>query len=139
MKKEDLEFYKKKLLQMKMSILNGGLIKSGEDLKVSTDDLADEADLATNVINQQVSFNIRERELGKLRLIEEALQRIGGASLQGLSGYSGVVHEVLPGGLLGKVLIRGELWDFESALPVSKKDRVRVEKAVGMKVTIKPE
>ena len=38
--------------------------------------LPDEADLANNVINQQVTFSMRQRELLKLRSIDEALHRI---------------------------------------------------------------
>ncbi len=57
-------------------ILNGGILTSAEDLTVSPDDLHDETDLATSVINQQVTFNIRYRELQKLRMVEFALQRI---------------------------------------------------------------
>src|SRR3989338_1581593 len=76
MDKKSLETYKAKLLRLKASILNNGLSKDSEDLKISPDDLADETDLATSVISQQVSFNIRERELSKLREIDTALQRI---------------------------------------------------------------
>ena len=76
MDKKFLEAQKQRLLLLKQQILNGGLLKSSEDLTVSSDDLPDEADLATSVINQQVTFNIRSRELRKLRLIEGALQRI---------------------------------------------------------------
>lgn len=59
-----------------MAILNGGVLKSAENLHISPDDLPDEADLASNVISQNVSFSIREREFSKLRMIEEALERI---------------------------------------------------------------
>ena len=76
MEKSILEKYRKVLLQHKTNILNGSILKSNEDLCVSSEDLPDEADLATNVINQQVSFNMRERELSKLRAIDEALYRI---------------------------------------------------------------
>ena len=76
MNKEKLDYFKKKLLKMKAAILNGGLLRSTEDLHTSTDDLSDEADLATSVINQQVSFNIRDREIEKIRLIDMALERI---------------------------------------------------------------
>lgn len=76
MEKKLLEHHKKRLLGLKQKILSGGILKSAEDLQVSPDDLADEADLATSVINQQVSFNIRHRELEKLRQVEAALQRI---------------------------------------------------------------
>lgn len=76
MKKSKLEELKNLLLQHKTVILNSGILKSTDDLHVSSDDLADEADLAASVINQQVTFSMRTREIAKLRLIEEALDRI---------------------------------------------------------------
>lgn len=76
MDKEKLLYFKNKLLRLKTSILNGGILSSTEDLHTSSDDLSDETDLATNIISQQVSFNIRDREIDKLRLIDMALERI---------------------------------------------------------------
>ncbi len=76
MDKAKLNEYKNLLLKAKMKILNAGVLNKTDDLAVSSDDLSDEADLASSVITQQVSFNIRDRELQKLRLIEEALMRI---------------------------------------------------------------
>ena len=80
MKKSDLEKYKQLLLKMKAKILNGGLLKSQEDLTIATEDLADEGDVANSVINQEISFSMRQRELTKLRNIEEALHRIDNGS-----------------------------------------------------------
>ena len=74
--KAKMEKFKNLLLQHKVRIMNGGILRSTEDLTVSSDDLPDEADLAMSVINQQVSFNMRQRELGKLKAIDEALYRI---------------------------------------------------------------
>lgn len=74
--KAKMEKYKTLLLQAKVKIMNGGILRSNEDLTVSSDDLSDEADLATSVINQQVTFNMRQRELGKLKAIDEALYRM---------------------------------------------------------------
>jgi DnaK suppressor protein len=71
-----MEKFKTLLLQAKMKIINGGILRSTEDLTVSSDDLSDEADLATSVINQQVTFNMRQREIEKLKAIDEALYRI---------------------------------------------------------------
>lgn len=68
--------YKNLLLQMKTKILNGGILRSTEDLHISQEDLSDEADLAASVINQQVTFEIRAKEIAKLKAIEEALFRI---------------------------------------------------------------
>ncbi|MDD0854053.1 TraR/DksA family transcriptional regulator [Halobacteriovorax sp. GB3] len=76
MEKAELKKFKELLLKMKSDIINSGVLNSREDLQVSTDDLADEADLANNVINQQVTFNMRNREFAKLRAIEVALERI---------------------------------------------------------------
>ena len=76
MDKDQSGKYKEILLKQKALILNGGILTSAEDLHVSTDDLPDEADLANNVINQQITFNIRQREIEKLRAIEDALYRI---------------------------------------------------------------
>ena len=76
MAKIKIDEFKKILLQQKTQIINSGILRSTEDLHVSAEDLPDEADLANSVINQQVTFNMRQRELAKLRQIEEALHRI---------------------------------------------------------------
>jgi DnaK suppressor protein len=80
MTKAQLKELKEVLLKKKTEILNGGILTSNEDLHVSSEDLPDEADLASSVINQQISFNIRQRELDKLRAIDEALYRIDDGS-----------------------------------------------------------
>ena len=76
MTKAQLEELKESLLKMKQEILDRGILTSKEDLHVSSEDLPDEADLASSVINQQVSFSMRQRETHKLRRIAEALNRI---------------------------------------------------------------
>ena len=76
MKKEKLEYFKNKLLTLKSEILNNGVLSKREDLEISSDDLPDEADVAQSVVNQQITFNMRAREMAKLRNIELALQRI---------------------------------------------------------------
>jgi DnaK suppressor protein len=76
MDKSKLRAYQSALMQMKEQILSGPIYNSREDLQISSDDLSDEADLATSVVNQQVTLNIRQRELQKLRLIEASLARI---------------------------------------------------------------
>jgi len=81
--KNEMEKFKTLLLQAKIRIINGGILRSSEDLTISSDDLADEADLASSVVNQQVTFNMRQRELGKLKCIEDALFRID----QGVYGH----------------------------------------------------
>lgn len=76
MNKKELKHYKESLLTLKTQILNSGLLKSKEDLTISTDDLAEEGDLASVLVNQELSFGIRRWELDKLRAIENALSRI---------------------------------------------------------------
>lgn len=76
MTKAQLEELKASLLKMKQEILDRGILTSKEDLQVSSEDLPDEADLASSVINQQVSFSMRQRETHKLKCIAEALARI---------------------------------------------------------------
>lgn len=71
-----LEYFKNKLLDARNKILNSGVLSNFEDLQINSDELADEADLATNTINQQVSFSIREKEMNKLRRIDAALERV---------------------------------------------------------------
>lgn len=76
MNKNKLEYFKNKLLDARNKILNSGILSNFEDLKINSDDTADEADLASNTINQQVSFSIREKEMNKLRRIDAALERV---------------------------------------------------------------
>lgn len=76
MNKAELEKHKKGLLKLRTQILNGGILRSSEELQIATEDLADEGDVANSVINQEINFSMRHRELNKLRAIEEALERI---------------------------------------------------------------
>lgn len=76
MTKKQIDELKNNLLKMKQEIMNSGYLTKKEDLHVQAEDLPDDADLASNIINQQVTFNMRERELTKLRQIDEALDRI---------------------------------------------------------------
>lgn len=76
MEEKMLKKFKELLLSKREQILSSGFTNRGEDLEVPSEELADEADLANSVINQQVSFKIREREMLKLRQIDMALVRI---------------------------------------------------------------
>lgn len=78
-----VEYFKNKLLEARKQILNSGIMNDYQDLHIQSDDLADEADLASSTINQQVSFSIRDREMTKLRRIDAALNRIE----EGVFGY----------------------------------------------------
>lgn len=76
MDKKKLEHYKGLLLQHKEKIMKNGILNQKEDLHVAQEDLADEGDLASSVINQQVTFQLRAKEVETLRAIEFALQRV---------------------------------------------------------------
>jgi len=64
------------LNEAKERILNSQLMGSRDDLEISSDDLADESDLASSIINQSVTTNIRDREVRDLKMIEEAMARL---------------------------------------------------------------
>ena len=76
MDKKKLTFFQEILLKTRQDIIDSGILTNTEDMHVPSEDLADEADLASNHINQQISFSIRERELVKLRRIDAALARV---------------------------------------------------------------
>lgn len=76
MDKKKLEHFKTLLLKHRQQILNGGMVTRSEDLHISEEDLSDESDLATSMIQQQLSCTMRDRELLKLRRIDLALEKV---------------------------------------------------------------
>jgi DnaK suppressor protein len=74
--KKKLDHYKGLLLKHRQQIMNVGLLNKSEDLHVSEEDLSDETDLASSLIQQQINCTIRDREYFKLRRIDAALDRI---------------------------------------------------------------
>lgn len=76
MDKKTIEQFRLKLITAKEQIMNSGILSNSEDFHISQDDLSDEADLANSVINQDISFRIREQEMNKLRKIHVALEKI---------------------------------------------------------------
>lgn len=76
MDKKKLEHFKELLLKHRQQILNTGLLSKSDDLHVSEEDLSDEMDLASSLIQQQLSCTIRDREFSKLRKIDMALEKI---------------------------------------------------------------
>lgn len=76
MEKKKLEFHKQLLLKHRQQILNIGLLNKSDDLHISEEDLSDETDLATSIIQQQLNCTIRDREFVKLRKIDAALDRV---------------------------------------------------------------
>jgi len=74
--KKKIEHFKELLLKHRQQILNVGLINKSEDLHVAEEDLADETDLASSLIQQQLTCTIRDREYVKLRRIDAALEKV---------------------------------------------------------------
>ena len=76
MEKKKIEHFKELLLKNRQQILNVGLINKSEDLHVAEEDLADETDLASSLIQQQLTCTIRDREYVKRRRIDAALEKV---------------------------------------------------------------
>ncbi len=76
MKKKDLERFAEQLRDEKAKILNHTEKHKHDDLTLSTDDLADEVDLAQSDLNQSVSLRLKDRERALLHKIEVALAKI---------------------------------------------------------------
>jgi len=64
------------LLREKQKILNQSKASRENELTISADDLADEVDLATTETQQNLIFQMRDRERQMLHQIDSALQRI---------------------------------------------------------------
>jgi DnaK suppressor protein len=73
--KKKQDHFKSILLKHRQQILNIGLLNKSDDLHVSEDDLSDETDLDSSLIQQQITCTIRDREYLKLRRIDAALDR----------------------------------------------------------------
>ena len=71
-----LAHFKMQLLREKEKILNRSKLTRQNELVISSDDLADEVDLATSEIQQNLIFQMRDRERQMLHQIDSALARI---------------------------------------------------------------
>ncbi len=76
LKKKDLTRFAEKLREEKERVLSHTTKVKVEDLALSTDDLADEVDLASSELSQNMSLRIKERERMLLVKIEQALAKI---------------------------------------------------------------
>ena len=76
MEKKNVARFKKLLLTERERLLNNAASTKKNDLAVSTDDLADEADLASVELSQGVVFNLRQKEKQMLSDIDEALAKL---------------------------------------------------------------
>ena len=61
MDKKKLDHFRDLLLKQRQQILNVGLINKSEDLHISEEDLSDETDLASSLVQQQLNCTIRDR------------------------------------------------------------------------------
>ncbi len=76
MEAKTLAKYRKVLLEEKQRILNNTKNALQNEIVISTDDLADETDLASSEVNQNLIFKLRDRERQLLSKIDESLARI---------------------------------------------------------------
>ena len=93
MKKKDLEKFRSLLLDEKAKILNHSEKNKEEGLTVNHEDLADEVDLASSELNQNVTLRLKDRERHLLHKIESALAKIEEGEY-GLCGDCGEPIEV---------------------------------------------
>jgi len=75
-KKKDLERFANSLRDEKAKILNHTEKNKEQDLTLSHEDLADEVDLASSELTQNVALRLRDRERHLLHKIEQALAKI---------------------------------------------------------------
>ena len=71
------------------------------------------------------------------RSAREAREAMKGGGAAGLAGYAGHIDQVDAGEATGKVLIRGELWDFAADAKVAVGDVVEVIRIDGLKAFVK--
>lgn len=69
---------REKLLKLKFELLNK--IKNFENLAIPSEEIMEEGDLAQAIIGQQVTFELKERELQRLKEIEMALEKMENGS-----------------------------------------------------------
>ena len=75
-KKKELERFSTRLKEEKWRILNHTQKTKTEGLTLSSDDLADEVDLASSELNQGMTLRLKDRERSLLQKIELALSKI---------------------------------------------------------------
>ena len=80
MKKRDLKRFQKILTEKKVALLKKARRTLNEDMKLESDDLADEMDLASSEYLQSFTFRLRGREKTFLKKIDLALQKIDDGS-----------------------------------------------------------
>jgi DnaK suppressor protein len=80
MRAKELERFKKLLLVQKAELLNNTRKLLKEEAQHSSDDLADETDLASSEVNQSLTLRLRDRERLLIQKVEAALSKIHNGS-----------------------------------------------------------
>lgn len=75
MDKKKLDYFRKKLLDLRAQVLNRGALLKATALTINHEDLVDESDHAAAVVQQSVALNIQERDRFLIREIEHALSK----------------------------------------------------------------
>ena len=76
MKRADVSRFKGILEEQKKRLLDSVQKTVDQDLKLPSEDLPDEVDLASTELSQSITFRLRDRERVLLQKIEDALSRI---------------------------------------------------------------
>lgn len=76
LKKKELKVFTERLLEEKARLLNHSLENKKEDLTLQKEEMADEVDLASEELNQNMALKLRDRERMLIFKIEEALAKI---------------------------------------------------------------
>lgn len=76
MNKKEIKRFKELLASRREGISKTALTAKDQGMGVSTDDLADEVDLASSESEQSMNLRLRDRELVLLKKIDKALQKI---------------------------------------------------------------
>lgn len=80
MNAKDLAFFRTLLLQERQRILTNSKKSLDQELTLSVDDLPDESDLAAFEVQQNLVFQMRDRERQLLQQIDQALDRMESGS-----------------------------------------------------------
>lgn len=92
MKAQDVENFKRKLLEMRRDLLSQVERKKIYSKEIGEDGIPDSGDVAAYSYSKEVLMGLGENERTKLRLVEEALAKIG----EGIYGVCERCEGVIP-------------------------------------------
>ena len=76
MDKEQLQYHRERLLEFRRELIDKLNRKYNEALNIGSDGIQDSADEAYNIYNKNLMLGTVETDALKLRLVEQAIQRI---------------------------------------------------------------